>query len=296
MPTTYNGDGVIPISVNGWGRQRIVSITATTPVQVILSGTTSGFNNGDTVGVEGVSIYTALNGLWVITTLSTTGFSLNGSTAGTGGTTSGYALDYSVLPQVQLPSDGVDLRNAASVNAPLEAAFNLAPYQYKRHGAYSLYQVYTLATADSNWFSGAPHTWSSGTQVGNSAWNDTIGLTWTSLPSPYPVVQAGDLLIINFSSSVTMGAAGVVPVALGIALTLGYSTLNAATVLVGSAVVVAASATVPIELEGYYVCQAADANKRLDVSIMIAGNAGSPNTYAFKGDRQLIIQHYRSNA
>ncbi len=294
MPTSYNGDGVIPISVNGWGRQRIVSITATTPVQVILSGTTSGFNNGDTVGVEGVSIYTALNGLWVITTLSASGFSLNGSTSGAGGTTSGYALDYSVLPQVQLPSDGVDLRNAASVNAPLEAAFNLAPYQYKRHGAYALYQVYALATADSNW-TGGPHTWSSGTQVGNSQWNDTVGLTWTSLPAPYPVVQSGDLLIITFSTTVSVGAAGVVPFGLGIALTLGYSALNAASILIGSAVSMAASAAQALSLEGYYVCQPADANKRLDVSLMIYGNAGSPNTWVLKGDRQLIIQHYRPN-
>ena len=39
----------------------------------------------------------------------------------------------------------------------------------------------------------------------------------------------------------------------------------------------------------------ADANKRLDVSLMIYGNAGSPNTWVLKGDRQLIIQHYRPN-
>jgi len=293
MSTTFNPDGTVPSSVEGWTKVAVASSTNSSPI--IITATGHGFNNGDTVGIEGHTVNTAANGLWVITYLSTNAFSLNGSTGNGTGTTTGYALDYSVLPQLTLPSDG-DLVNASAINTPIEGSSDTIPWMYKRVGRYAVYDQVLLGTQDSNWTTG-PTTWLSGTQPANSSWNDLQSLTFDPADLTPLVVQRGDILVATFTTTfkVTAGVSQI-PLGLGIVFTSGLGSPGTATIITGSAIAVPSGlAQVPISITAFYIAQASDANKRWDISLMMHGNAGSPDTYAFCGDRQLVVQQYRSN-
>jgi hypothetical protein len=301
MTTQFNPDGTVPISVKGWQRVSVSLSTNTAPI--VIWGPSPGghgFNNGDTVGIEGHTINTAANGLWVITVLSTLAFSLNGSTGNGAGTTTGYALDYSVTPQLTLPSDG-DLEDATSVNVPLEATADTIPYIYKRAGKYNLYNLYTIATSDADWTTG-PHVWLSGTQPGNALWNDIGSITYDPAALTPDVVQALDFLVITFTSTVkiTAGAFPVVPFSLGVVFSNINAPPAAATYVPGSAITISnvSGDVYAVSMKASYLVTVASgfANKRVDFSLMVFGNVASPDTYAWTGDRQIVMEHWRLNA
>ncbi len=116
MATIYTGNAALvstPLSatING----------ATNASPIVVSTTANHlFATGDTVLVSGVTGNTAANGEWTIIVLSSTTFSLTGSTGNGAYVAGGTAKDQSLTPQFTIPSDG-DARNAASVNVALQA-------------------------------------------------------------------------------------------------------------------------------------------------------------------------------
>jgi hypothetical protein len=136
VTTTINGNATL-CSAGGYQR---VAIAATqpfagggTPVQ-ITTAAAHGFNPGDTVEIGGTQDPAAA-GTWAITVQSSTVFSLNGSsTSAVFPSATGYAIDYSIAPLINVPAATENV-SAASSNAPIEALFNIAPYLYRRVGS-----------------------------------------------------------------------------------------------------------------------------------------------------------------
>lgn len=116
MPTTITGDS--GAAYNGISRL-ISGATNASPI-VITTSTAHFFATGDSVLITDVEGNTAANDLWKITKISSTTFSLDGSTGSGAYTSGGTAVDLSLTPQFQAPADGDNL-DAASVNSAFEA-------------------------------------------------------------------------------------------------------------------------------------------------------------------------------
>jgi hypothetical protein len=116
MPTYYTGNAAnvttpLTATVNG----------ATNASPIVISTTAShNFNTNDTVTIDFVGGNTAANGTWVITVVDSTHFQLVGSTGSGAYTAGGIALDESMTPAFQIPSDG-DAFTASSINASVQA-------------------------------------------------------------------------------------------------------------------------------------------------------------------------------
>ena len=97
------------------------TINAATNASPIVCTTSASHNfaSGDSVYVYGATGNTAANGLWTITVLSATTFSLTGSTGNGTFTGTATAADVSLTPYGTIPSDG-DPPTAASVNVMLQ--------------------------------------------------------------------------------------------------------------------------------------------------------------------------------
>lgn len=285
MPLTYNANGTLP-AVTKFAPVAIVSSTAATPI-VVTTGT-HGFADGDTVQIGGHD-QLAANGLWQITKVSSTKFSLNGSTAGAGaGTATGIAWDYSVNPLITIPADG-DLAAASSVNPALEGTFNLAPFFMQRVGKYRLFDRYYAATTDDSWAA-----WSTNASLGTAAWGTVA--SGTGLIG----FQAAkdDIIDITFTCTGTTGGVPGVPVGLGASFQGG-----AYGIVTGSAQKLqVATAFQPVCLRGTYVIPASvnpaidDSGSAINLGIMAYGDAGSPPSLNLLGHRTMIVDHYRSNA
>jgi hypothetical protein len=87
-------------SVVGSDAANVVSVAvsnATNATPIVLTTATHGFATGDTIAVYDVGGNTAANGLWLITVLSSTSFSLNSSVGNGAYTSGGTATNRSVL-------------------------------------------------------------------------------------------------------------------------------------------------------------------------------------------------------
>ena len=223
MPNTYAGNGTIPTATLGVrDRIAIISTSNTTPVIVTVAPGWGGLLN-DTIEIEGAA-QAALNGLWTITPLTSSTFSLNGSTLpGATGGMAGYVIDYQVQPAFPLPSPG-DLASASKLDATLQGLANAIPWAYRNAGAYKLYELYSQQLFNSG--NGLPpwSQWSSLAAVNYSATNGTpLPYSGVSLDQilnggtgPAPVVAPTDLLDISYTF--TIGA-----LATGTANSLGVS-------------------------------------------------------------------------
>lgn len=118
MASIYTGD---PTTVTNVLSRTVSGATNATPI-VITTTVDHGFATHDVVEVADVGGNTAANGTWVITKLSATTFSLNGSAGNADYTSGGTVVDQSLTPQFQIPSDGDGpFIKAADVNAAFEA-------------------------------------------------------------------------------------------------------------------------------------------------------------------------------
>lgn len=213
MSTDFNPDGTIPQATNP-AQVPIVSSTNTTPI-VVTTGT-HGYIDGDTVEIEGHKVNTAANGLWQITKLSGTTFSLNGSTGnGVGGAT-GYCIDYSVNPLIQLPADLVDALDVSSIAPAIEAIGDAVPYLYMRTGKYRLYD--SVIIADGGETSTSIGTgWGSSTSITSGTWTKVTGTDAT-----YPnALKAGDILDIELRAFDLSVAGNLFGVGIGAAIAGG---------------------------------------------------------------------------
>ncbi len=115
MPTVISGDSTL---ITEGLFASISNATNASPI-VIETSAAHLYSTGDLVFISGVAGNTAANGEFTITVVDATHFSLNGSTGNGAYTSGGSAVDWSLTPAFQIPSDG-DPRHAASVNVALE--------------------------------------------------------------------------------------------------------------------------------------------------------------------------------
>jgi len=119
MSTQYNG---IPDNLNSAvpaATLNIASSTNTTPI-VITTSTAHGLHSGDEVLVYGHQTNTNANGRWDVTALTSTTFSLNGSTPTAIGGATGLVQPLTLGPTYPIPADGDDF-NANAFNGAYES-------------------------------------------------------------------------------------------------------------------------------------------------------------------------------
>lgn len=227
MSTTYNANGTIP-AVTAPVVVSIGGSTATTPIVVsALGASLHGFATGDTVEITAHD-QTAANGLWVVTVISPSTFSLDGSVFSGVGTPTGIAQDYSVNPLITIPADG-DAASASSVNPAFEGIFNAVPFLYQRAGAYRIYEEDFVAVA--------------GNPLAISAWSSTVTApinVWSTCTGTAAILTGycrnGDVIDVSaiISSDINGGASIADRQPLAVQLTIGAASTQGTAALVNS--------------------------------------------------------------
>jgi hypothetical protein len=220
MTSLYNPNGTAPAPTTGANnRTAILSSTNAAPIQVTMSSA-PGWNDQDTVEFEGHATNTGVNGVFVVTQISGTIYSLNGSTGVAVGGATGYGTDYSLTPAFTVIGDG-DLLQASALNPPVEGVANYGPFLYRLAGKYRLYNVFSGGrVADTDLVTA----WSS-LSVTSTSFNDlTSGTALLGLPSPTPVLAASDVLDIHFIGTAQHQAvvSGTSTISLGLSASLGF--------------------------------------------------------------------------
>lgn len=141
MSTIYTG---IPTNSTTGLTATVSGATNASPI-VITTSANHLYATGDKVSINGVLGNTAANGNWSIIVLSSTTFSLTGSTGNGAYTSGGTCIDNSLTPQFTIPSDG-DAFAAAAFNVAYQA---LADRTQSLAGAMSLKAV--TFTASGSW-------------------------------------------------------------------------------------------------------------------------------------------------
>lgn len=289
MSTTYGGDGSQPSSRPGYAKIAITAIGNTSPI-TITTGSTHSYVTGDTVQIDGATISSANITANIVVT-STNQFTLTGTLAAGAGTAGGYVQNYEVAPFLTIPSDG-DLRNAASVNVPIEGAVDKVPWLYQRVGALRCFGIYNFQVSDDTFSA-----WQTFTQQSISVvWRNFN--TFTSWPSntPQPVVRNGDVIEVEFQSTVKTGtSSNLLPLALGIILTPSSGTVPAFARIPGSAAQYPSNTTIRCHLRAHYVCGPSDDERKLDMCLLVQDGSSPGINVSFLGDRQMIIRHWRVN-
>lgn len=225
MSTTYNANGTIP-AVTAPVVVAIGGSTATSPI-VITTTALHGFATGDTVEITAHD-QTAANGLWVVTVITPSTFSLDGSVFSGVGTATGIAQDYSVNPLITIPADG-DAASASSVNPAFEGIFNAVPFLYQRAGAYRVYAEDFVAVAGNPL---AISAWSSTVTAAINVWSICTGTA--SILTGY--CRNGDVIDVSaiINSDINGGASIADRQPLAVQLTIGAATTQGTAALVNS--------------------------------------------------------------
>jgi len=290
MSTTFNPNGTIPQATSP-APVAIASSTNASPIAITTS-TPHGYTTGDTVQVTGHQTNTAANGLWVITVTGASAFTLAGSTGVAVGGATGQVQDHSVNPLLTLPADS-DMRYASSVNVPISGQANVAPFLYQRVGAYNLHAIYRAGT-----FTSQTNTFSS-TALSTGVWVELTNLTNILSASADRYLIAGDILEVDFSTTILMTRGGaVVRYALGVGIVLNGGAVaaqsNSARVVqldnaISTVDYLPASTSVVID-SGF------SADDRFDISIVANKDSAAAYTLDLQAGYQLTVRHWRSNA
>lgn len=228
MPTPTNGQGNVPfatrtrtgITANDF--VRITGTSFTTPI-VVTTGFAHGFNTGDTVEQEGCqdpnansSTYatTTTNGCFVISVLTPTTYSLNGTIGTLAGGSGGYAVSYEVQPGFNLPNGG-EPASMVTLSPILQGLMNAIPWLYRLTGKRRTHMTYYGSPA------AAPTTLAALTSAYATPWGSvatptaltvyTIPGTLTALSSlsndisgsASPIVGLVDELDIEYQATIT---------------------------------------------------------------------------------------------
>lgn len=294
MSTVYNGDGTIPQATNPYNPIDIASVANAGGAIEIVTTPAHGFNDGDTITVEGC-LRAEANGLWSIVVLGAHTFVLNGSTFVSTAGAGGIAIDYSVNPLITIPSDG-DPRDVSSVNPALEESANIVPYLYKRVGQYNLYNAGRYG--GSNAIAG---NWQSQTITSGGGWTLITG-TDTDSNTPYsPWLFNGttDLLELTWNLSVDIpDAGGVSAIGIGIAVDGGSMSQVAGTLhRCGNGGSPGADIEGPLQLYGLITgTDLSISGQGHSLNIGIMGHASSTSiVFKLLNPWSLSIKHYRRN-
>lgn len=293
MTELLNGDGTVPASTSGWVQHVISSSTNASPIAVTFCSPTC-FNEGDTIEIEGHLVNTAANGSWRVHVTGANTVTLPGSTGnGVGGLT-GYAIDYSVNPLLQVADDG-DGANASNLNTAYEGILNFVPYLYKRAGKYSLYDRQVIASAGGTLASfGTP--FGSATSLTSATWTKITGTDGNVYPN---AIKSGDILVIELDCVDGSIATNAFSVSIGVSINGGanfitghFDGVNQPHVFVGgSSEAIHAkysgpinNASMPIKAGGLSFCA------------MGMQSTGAPVNITLNQPYQFVVTHYRSNA
>jgi len=303
MPSTYYADGSIPSLVTPPAglKALILSSTDATPI-VIQTVAPHLFTPGaatDTVEVEGHLINTNANGVWQISVIDATHFSLDGS-AGTGGGPggqTGYAVDWSVNPAITIPSDG-DLSQAAAWNPAVESLSNMVPFLNRRIGKYRLYDIYfaqDLGALSSYASLMGVTTTVPAIMTGSPGGADFFGTASDPNSPILSNLSTGDALFVQYAGTVTaVGTAGS-PIP---AVCLGYAA-DPPSAYVADVASQQAFATPPPQFQPIHLSAVffpGGPNERFAIGLManLATAGGTANIFAQRPFRVTAF-HYRPN-
>lgn len=289
MSTTYNGNGNAPTTPQGYARKIVTAATNANPI-VITTSTNHGYTSGDTVVIEGALGNTAANGRFVCTVLTPTTFSI--PVAGNGAWTSGgYSIDYAVLPQVTIPSDGDDF-TASAFNPAYQGLQDKAPFLYERVGRYRLYTIYEAATTDDTWAA-----WSSNApgSFGAASWSAvSSGSPIFGFAAPIPVAIQNDVLeiwaTVSYTTSGTVG--GVFAAGLGVVLDGALAQIAGSGQRLGP--LQGTQTANALSLHAFYTVVAAGQHT-IDFALTGYGNGAITGNVSFVGHRQFTVHHLRPN-
>ena len=204
MATLYNGQGTLISPTKGAGARVAISAVAnTSPIAITTSGA-HGFNSGDSIEQEGTS--SVADGQFQITKVDGTHYLLNGTTAN-GTATTGYAIDYELLPAVTIPANG-ELVDMGPLGEAIEGAFDPVPFLYRRAGKWRLYNQYDIIAGNVITTPFYSNPWSANANFTSTSFVALANATFTfesasDLPSgPPPVFASGDFIDVALSFTV----------------------------------------------------------------------------------------------
>jgi len=209
MSSVVNPNGAV-VSLNDPTRYSILSSTATTPIVVTMSAVTLA-GIGDFVEITGHAGNVAANGKWQLSNVAGGGtqWTLAGSASlGTAGGATGYGRDFSVTPQITIPSTG-DSATAASVDTPIASQVAPAiPYLMQRMGNWRLHYADEIGLY-------VPSLPGPGSGLGSQSYqwlSVSTGGSSASLPSPFPIVlpdvPLNETVYIDVTMPITLTTSG----------------------------------------------------------------------------------------
>ncbi len=284
MSTTYNPNSRV-VQATSPAPVAIASSTGATPI-VVTTATPHGYVADDCVQIIGHD-QAAANGLWQVTVVDATRFSLKTSIGTGAGGAIGQAQDFSVNPLLTLPGDG-DLESASSVNAPISGQANVAPFLYQRVGKYKTHEVYQAGT-----FLSVGNAFSA-TAVGTATWTTLTGLgnVLSALADRY--LASGDILEVLFTSTIFVQPAQEFALAIGLSLNGGAASPQSYSVRTASNAG-ASSLAFPIACS-VVIDSGFSANDRFDLSVLGYSPAVPVGNLSLMTGFQLECRHLRSNA
>lgn len=279
MTELINGDGSVVLATSGYTRHTISSSTNATPIEVTFGGA-HGSNEGDTWEIEGHTTNTAANGTWRVHVVSSTKLELIGSVgSGVGGAT-GYGVDYSLNPLIQVPDDG-DAASGANLNTATSGVFNFVPFLFQRVGQFRILEMVVGA-------SGTPFSTTAGTVAMGTSYVD-LGI------GPFSgnyVFQVGDFLIVNFSGAVFQSSTVEMNIVPGLAINGGAA---AAQDTYGVDLTPSGTNTAPDQISFTALITTASEARTWSLSLMGKAASGGPYSLSWRGQFAITVFHLRGN-
>lgn len=224
MPSTYYGipgNVVYPTAVN------ISSSTNASPI-VVTTASAHGLQTGDLADIQGHAVNTAANGVRTVTRTGANSFSINSSTGNGAGGATGTVQPINYGAGYNIPSDGTDARNAASVNVPFQALGDRSSADLITLPVYKLALEYAAAV------SGNAH----GTvcMQGTGPANGFIpmtGMNGALTSYPFAGFISGDIAEVQLETTASVStASAVATIATRVTLALGWQAYGAGAPLV----------------------------------------------------------------
>jgi hypothetical protein len=201
MPSAYYGipgNVVYPAAVN------IASSTNASPI-VVTTSSAHGLQTGDLADIQGHQVNTKANGVRTVTRTGANSFSINGSSGNGAGGATGTVQAINYGAGYNIPSDGTDARNAASVNVPFQALGDRSAADLVT------LPVYKLASAVSTSVIGNAHPtiWMQGTGPANGFIQMT-GMNGAATTYSFPGFISNDIAEVSLdtTASISSGSAG----------------------------------------------------------------------------------------
>lgn len=208
MSSSVNPNGTL-VSQCDPTQYTIVSSTATSPIVVTLH-TAALTGIGDYVEITGHLVNPGANGRWQVVNVAGGGtqITLGGTTGTLAGGATGYMRDFSVNPQIVIPSTG-DAATAASVGSPMSTQLAPAiPWLSQRIGNWRLHYAGEVGLY-------VPSLPGPGNTVGyqNYQWMSVAtGGSTAAFPSPFPIyindVPQNENVFVDVTMPITLTTSG----------------------------------------------------------------------------------------